>query len=130
MSNISQNGYYIYVTAADTTTGTLTLSDNGVTTILDHGADIDSVFWIVNDNIPNIQAITGINLESNVPGNTNIFSGGPNPITLMEGQKSAWGATFAVGGTVPVNSVEVYSISWKDTDNKNHTYDPKMVVNP
>lgn len=126
MSNISQNGYYIYITAADSSTGNLTLSDDGETSILDHGADIDSVFWIVNDNIPNIEAITGVNFESG----TQIFRAGPNEMTPLDGQKSVWGAAFVVGGSVPVGSVEEYNISWTDTDGNSHIYDPKITVNP
>lgn len=124
MSNESQNGYYIYVNAADPSTGTLTLSDNGLTGISDHGADIDSIFWVVRDNVPNIQAITGVNFERGAQ----LFTGGPNPGSLLPGWKSVWTASFQIGSS-PVGTSEVYSISWKDTDGKDHTYDPRILIN-
>lgn len=119
-------GYYIYITAADPTTGTLTLSDSGTTAISDSGVDYDSVFWVVNEGVPNIEAITRIIFEDG----TQVFSGGPNEEALQPGQKSAWSATFTVGGTVPVGAFEDYAIAWRDSDGNDHIFDPRIIINP
>ncbi len=125
MSNVTQNGYYIYITAADPATGNLTMSDGGQTAISDHGATVDSIFWVVTDNVPNIEAITGVNFESG----THIFTFGPCQGSLLPGWKSVWTAGFNIGSS-PVGNSEAYTISWTDTNGNPHTYDPRIMVNP
>jgi hypothetical protein len=125
MSQDTYRGYVIYITAANPIKGDLTLSDNGSTAISDSGVTYDSVFWVVNDGVPNIDAITGINYESG----SQIFSDGPNEATPEQGQRSLWSATFTVG-SFPVGAFEEYTISWRDTDGNVHIHDPKIGINP
>jgi hypothetical protein len=124
----SSNDYRIYpilITAADPQTGTLTLSDDGKTVFSNSLAQFDFVYWIVPDTTANIEAITGINVESG----PQIFSAGPlESDSPGEGNKSVWVAQYFANAE-PAGTVEEYTISWVDTDGNEHVYDPKLTIN-
>lgn len=123
MPQDTTNWYSIYITAANPSNGELTLSDNGETDIQDHGYTYDGIFWVVNDDVPHIAAITGIGFEDG----TNLFSEN-GPAAHPSTSKSCWYALFTVGSS-PVGAYEDYKIYWTDVDGNPQTHDPRIVIN-
>ncbi len=106
----------IRITASDTTTGDLTMDDNG-NTFVDPG---DTVTWLIGRN-SGVIAFTGFLVKT---GSTNVFDA-CDPVSV--GNSSNWQGT--INPSIAKGTVEDYSILWTDTSGGNHTYDPKISVN-
>ncbi len=106
----------ITITGSNTTTGVLTLSDNGVT----NASRGELITWVVLPS-SGVDSITAIkNYETSI----NVFN--PDPAPLGGGSKN-WQGT--VSPTIDVPSTETYYIDWKDTSGNSHQYDPQIKVN-
>lgn len=107
----------IRITACNTPNiGDLTLSDNDLTQV-DPG---DTVTWIIMPQL-DIVAITGLPPKTS---STNVFDE-CDPVSV--GNSNNWKGTIKSG----TNGVdEDYNILWTDKNGSNHTYDPRIRVNP
>ena len=123
MSNPQPKIYPIYITAADVQTGQLTLSDGGETDVNLPPLGGDYVIWMIGSGANNIARITAITKEDD--GSQNLFYFGPKELQTDQG--TFW-AGIILGA--PIGAFEDYSITWQDTDGYEHTYDPKIVMNP
>jgi hypothetical protein len=108
----------INITGSDTTTGALTLSDNGNTNV-DPG---DTVTW----NIGASSGVGSISAISEDAGSTDVFN--PDP-AKMPGNNSSWQGT--VNPSIAKGSLENYTITWYSTSGGGpYNYDPAIQVNP
>jgi len=105
----------ITITASNSATGDLTLSDNGDTTA-NRGT---TVTWVIGPN-SGVSSITAI---SNKSTSVDVFSPDPSQV----GNSSNWQGT--VNPNLAVPSEEDYNIYWDDSSGTNHCYDPKIRVN-
>lgn len=108
----------INITGSNTSTGALTLSDNGNTNV-DPG---DTVQWLIGNNsgVGSIDAIT------DYPNSTDVFN--PDPAPIGNGNAN-WQGT--VNPNIARGAEETYSIQWTPAGGGGpYTYDPKIQVNP
>ena len=104
----------ITITACDTSTGELTLSDHG-TTIANRS---EKVTWIVGPQ-SGVKKIIGISVKE---GSTNVFDPLPRPLA----NSSNWRGT--ISPTIAVPAEELYNIIWTDSTDNEHVFDPKIQV--
>lgn len=107
----------INITGSNTTTGVLTLSDNGNTT----ANPGDTVTW----NIGPGSGVGSISAISDDASSTDVFN--PNP--GLQPNSTSWQGTVNPNITTP--TTETYSITWYDTAGGGpYCYDPAIQVNP
>ncbi|MFC4722190.1 hypothetical protein ACFO5O_07650 [Geojedonia litorea] len=106
----------ITITASNSSTGTLTLSDNG-STVANRG---QIVTWIIGPN-SGVSSITAINHDTN---SSDVFDPDPAPVG---GNSRNWQGTINPNLAVP--AFEDYYIQWTDSSGNSHTYDPRISVN-
>ncbi len=106
----------IQISGSDTSTGNLTMSDNGHSE-LNAGVKVK---WNVHPN-SGVEDITGITVKTN---SMNVFSSGPSRI----GNSSNW--LGKIMSWIDVTTDEEYNIEWKGDDGNIYTYDPRLRVNP
>ena len=104
----------ITITASNTSTGGLTLSDHGVTIAM----RTQRVTWIIGPQ-SGVMAITGITVKDS---STNVYD--PQPHQL--GNSSNWQGT--ISPSIPVPAEELYNIIWTDSSGSEHQFDPKIQV--
>ena len=104
----------ITITASDSSTGELTLSDHGNTT----ASRKQKVTWVVGPH-SGVKAIVGITVKE---GSTNVF----DPVPQQLGNSSNWEGT--ISPTIEVPAEELYNIIWIDSNDNEHVYDPKIQV--
>jgi hypothetical protein len=108
----------INITGSNTSTGDLTLSDNGNTS----ANPGDTVTWNIGPNC-GVSSISGINDDIS---STNVFE--PDP-ARMPGNNTSWQGT--VNPDIDEDTTENYTIVWYDTSGGGpHSYDPLIQVNP
>lgn len=108
----------INITGSNTSTGALTLSDNGNTT----ANPGDTVQWSIGQN-SGVGSIDDVNDDAS---SIDVFNPDPAP---MPGNTSSWQGT--VNSNITVQSTENYTIKWYDTSGGGpYSYDPAIQVNP
>jgi len=107
----------INITGSNTSTGVLTLSDNGNTT----ANPGDTVTWNIGPN----SGVGSIDDISDDASSTDVFN--PDP-AKMSGNNNSWQGTVNPNIATPVT--ENYTISWYDTAGGGpYSYDPTIQVN-
>jgi hypothetical protein len=107
----------INITGSNTSTGALTLSDNGNTS----ANPGDTVTWNIGQN----SGVSSIDDISDDASSTNVFD--PDP-EKMPGNTSSWQGT--VNANITTSASESYTIKWYDASGVLHSYDPIIQVNP
>lgn len=108
----------INITGSNSSTGVLTLSDNGNTT----ANPGDTVTWNIGPN-SGVESIDDINDDAS---SIDVFN--PDP-AKMPGNNTSWQGT--VNPNITSASTESYTIKWYDTSGGGpHSYDPQISVNP
>lgn len=108
----------IRITAFNTSNGDLTLSDNGHTEVKPG----NTITWKIMPLL-DIVAITGLPAKNN---STNVFSD-CDPVSVGNNSNN-WKGT--VDPNITIITDEDYNILWTDKNGDNHTYDPRIRVNP
>jgi hypothetical protein len=104
----------ITITASNTLTGDLVLSDHGITI----ASRAQKVTWIVGPH-SGVSAIVAISAK---PGSANVF----NPLPRQLGNSANWQGTINPGLQLPAE--ELYDIFWTDNNHITHQFDPKIQV--
>jgi hypothetical protein len=109
----------ITIVGSNTSTGALTLSDQGKTNV-DPG---DTVTWLIGQN-SGVQSVTAV---TDYPNSTDVFN--PDPAKMGSGNSANWQGT--VNPNIAKGSEETYYIQWTaENGGGSFTYDPKIQVNP
>lgn len=111
----------IIVLDGDTNNGDLKLSDNGESIVNEN----EVVSWIIHPD-SKVKSITAIAVK---PGSTNIFTTGPCQLGPCRNWQGRIGSGFREKYKEELVQEE-YNIVWKDHDDKEYTFDPKLIINP
>lgn len=106
----------IILLEGDTSNGDLVLSDKGKSYVKKN----EVVTWIIHPD-SGVESITAMTVK---PGSTNVFTKRPSKL----GNSKNWQGR--IRNDVKGKTEEEYNIEWKDSNGKEYTFDPVLVINP